>query len=138
MPNYNVTARFSAPLTDEPLIKHFIFEADGIPETMQLFYKNYPVAFVLDCYLVELPASLACKCNKQRSSRRLRTTYKARLSGIRNNLQTMIEAEDHLLTEEELLQIGRTICKLNRVLSLFTMRTMDLEREGRLDDKGTP
>ena len=64
------------------------------------------------------------------SPKRLRANLKARLCQIRGNLQSMTDAEDPLLTEEEILAIQRIACKVDRVISLFEMRTMDLKKGG--------
>lgn len=64
------------------------------------------------------------------SPRRLRSHLKARLCQIRGNLQSMTDSEDSLLTEEEILAIQRITCKVDRVISLFEMRTMDLKKRG--------
>jgi len=116
------------------------FRSCSVDAAIQEFSIAHQGWLVWACEPVNEQEPCTCQkvCNKQKSPKRLRTTYKARLTGIRNNLQSMVEADDQLLTEEELLQLGRTICKLNRVLGLFIMRTMDLQREGKLDDKGTP
>lgn len=64
------------------------------------------------------------------SPKRLRANLKARLCQIRGNLQSMTDAEDPLLTREEILAIQRITCKVDRVISLFEMRTMDLKKGG--------
>lgn len=64
------------------------------------------------------------------SPKRLRANLKARLCQIRGNLQSMTDSEEPLLTEEEILALQRIACKVDRVISLFEMRTMDLKRGG--------
>jgi hypothetical protein len=64
------------------------------------------------------------------SPKRLRANLKARLCQIRGNLQSMTDSEEPFLTEEELVTIQRIACKVNRVISLFEMRTMDLKKGG--------
>ncbi len=64
------------------------------------------------------------------SPKRLRANLKARLCQIRGNLQSMTDAEESPLTKEEILQIQRITCQVNRVISLFEMRTMDLKMGG--------
>ena len=64
------------------------------------------------------------------SPKRLRANLKARLCQIRGNLQSMTDDEESPLTREEILQLQRISCQVDRVISLFEMRTMDLKKGG--------
>ena len=56
-----------------------------------------------------------------------RTHHKARITQMRNNAISLIEAEDSILTPEERVQLSRATCQLDRILALWATRTMDLK-----------
>lgn len=102
------------------------FIVDGIEE-VESFPSKYPKLSMIKVERIR-------KYDKTNiySPKRVRHNLKARLCQIRGNLQSMTDSEESPLTQEEILQIQRISCQINRVISLFEMRTMDLHKEGRL------
>ena len=127
MPTYRLhVTRDEKTITS--VVKYFRVTSPDANTAMSLFLDNHP-GYKVICWeeMVEEP-----KESHQRSPAKLRHTYKARMVGVRNNLQSMVEDESELLTQEELIQISRTICELNRIITLFQTRSMDLKREGKI------
>lgn len=113
------------------VIRIVIIKADS-PELAITSFKTIHPTWEIISYEVIMPTEQTPKKKNSRSPAVLRGTYKARMSQVRNNLQSMIEEENPLLTKEEIVQLSRITCKLNHVISLFHVRTMDLKKEGKI------
>ena len=63
---------------------------------------------------------------------KIRNYHRTRLYQVRGNLTSMIDSasQDNLLTQEEILQLQRSIKGIDRVIELFNMRSMDLRKGG--------
>jgi len=123
MPRYLVTVKHSSGIC-----KDVILHGTSLEDCSKNLLTHHPKIDIL--HISEHPEDVAPSVNKHRSPFKIRNTYKARLTGIRNNLQSMLEDESGLLTQEELLQITRITCKLGNVISLFHTRTLDMKKEG--------
>ena len=112
---------------------HAVHKIRGSEHTFQVNSIDHVKAFPIT-HPKLLIAKVECIREYDRSNvnspKRLRANLKARLCQIRGNLQSMTDAEESPLTKEEILQIQRITCQVNRVISLFEMRTMDLKMGG--------
>ena len=114
---------------------HAIHKVRGSEHTFQVDSIDHVKAFpVTHLKLSMIKVEKVRKYDKSNinSPKRLRANLKARLCQIRGNLQSMTDAEEGLLTTEEILALQRISCLLDRVISLFNSRTMDLKNEGKL------
>lgn len=93
-------------------------------------HLEHPNLKVLHCE----PITDRCECEKRTECApyKIRNHYKARLCQIRGNLQSMTDSEDGLLTCEEVVQIQRLTARVDRIISLFHTRTLDLKKDGKL------
>lgn len=108
-------------------IKIFIWEGYSSDHAGVNFASKHPNLAInsIDLISEDSPCTkCTCSPSKQRSY------YKVRLCQIRGNLQSMTDSETPLLTPEELIQLQRITCKIDKVISQFGMKTMDLKREG--------
>lgn len=110
------------------IIKKFKVQAQDKCLAKINFSKVYSTLEILS---VELIAGLIePPLKKGFSNIKRRSHYKTRLCQIRANLQSMTDDENGLLTEEEVIMIQRIACKVDRVISLFPSRTLDLKLKG--------
>ena len=97
-------------------------------EAIDTFTKRHPNLEILSSMILleweDLP-----KC-KARTGKQIRTHHKARITQVRNNLQSLVEDEKSVLTDEERVQLSRAICKVQHILGKWHVRDMDLQREG--------
>jgi FMN-dependent NADH-azoreductase len=121
MNTYRITA-----LHPTGQVKTFKFQAEDIPAANTKFRQSHPKMTIVVTELIQedIPKSSGQSKAKRRGH------YKARLCQIRANLQSMTDDEDGLLTQEEILQIQRIACKVDRVVALFPERTMELKCRG--------
>lgn len=112
------------------LSKTAIVRAESPDLAISSFRSIHPT-WIVESYEVILPV-VNNKSKNHRSPAVMRNTYKARMVQVRNNLQSMIEDESSLLTEEEIIQLSRITCKLGHVISMFHTRSMDMKREGKI------
>lgn len=73
------------------------------------------------------PVENSQKQSKKRTSDQLRSHHKARITQMRNNAQSLMEDEDSILTIEERLQLSRITCQFDRILALWTERSLNLK-----------
>lgn len=107
-------------------VKTFKFNAEDIPSSNALFKQAHPEMNIITTeFISENPTTQSPPSNIKR-----RSHLKARLCQIRANLQSMTDSEDGLLTQEEILQLQRIACKVDRVVALFSERTMELKQRG--------
>lgn len=107
---------------------NFIIFDESARQALDQFHLTYP-HLKLDSIVEEAgveDVESPLKCSKYK----MRNHYKARLCQIRGNLQSMTDAEESLLTQEEILSLQRIACKVDRVISLFNTRTLDLKKGG--------
>lgn len=112
---------------------HAVHKIRGSEHTFQVSSTEHVEAFPLTypkLSIIKVERIREYDRSNVNSPKRLRANLKARLCQIRGNLQSMTDAEESPLTKEEILQIQRITCQVNRVISLFEMRTMDLKIGG--------
>lgn len=107
--------------------KSFIIRSNNEIQALNKFTIKYPHVSIISISEISNIVSQNCI-----SKLKQRSYYKTRLCQIRNSLRTMIDEELGLLTQEEKLQLQRVGCKLERVITLFSERTMNLRKEGKL------
>ena len=64
---------------------------------------------------------------KTRSDKQIRAHNKARLTQVRNNLNSLLESDSSILTSGERVQIARISCKLTRLLSGWGANSINIE-----------
>ena len=99
-------------------------------EVVNSFCERHPNLEILSIY--QLPEfEPPCKC-KARTAKQIRSHHKARIVQVRNNLQSLVEDDKAILTDEERVQLSRAICKVQHILSKWHARDIDLKVEGLL------
>lgn len=103
---------------------------DSETAAIDAFYSRHQHLDILSIH--QLPEwETPVKCNA-RTNKQIRAHHKARVTQVRNNLQSLAEDEKSVLTNEERVQLSRVICKVQRILSKWHIRNMDMNREGLL------
>ena len=110
------------------ILKKFKLQAPFKHLAIDNFSKAFPQLEVLSVDVIS-PSVEPC-AKKGISKAKQRSYYKSRLAQIRANLQSMTDAEDDLLTNEEILMLQRIACKVDRVIALFPGRTLELKQRG--------
>jgi len=69
---------------------------------------------------------------KARTEKQMRTHHKARITQVRNNIISLIEDENAVLTSGERVQLARISCKFTHLLSNWKTNSLNIEL--RLED----
>lgn len=96
-------------------------------KALRSFHLRHPKIEVLS--ILSLPEWEDLPKCKARTDKQKRAYHKARITQVRNNLQSLVEDEKAILTNEERVQLNRAICKVQLILSKWHVRDMDLKME---------
>lgn len=64
---------------------------------------------------------------KARTEKQLRTHHKARITQVRNNIISLIEDENAVLTSGERVQLARLSCKITKLLTGWKANSLNIE-----------
>ena len=64
---------------------------------------------------------------KARTEKQMRTHHKARITQVRNNIISLIEDENAILTSGERVQLARISCKFTHLLSNWKTNSLNIE-----------
>jgi len=103
----------------------FIRSGNSQPAVIAEWLINHPNTRII--HIEEI-----CECPQYHNTsngmtpRRWRNHHKARITQMRNNAQSLMTDEDAVLTIEERIQLSRIACQFDRILSLWTERSLEL------------
>ena len=106
----------------------FTKSAESAEQVILEWILKHPDTTIVECEQI-------CTCNETTkpsngmTPRRWRNHHKARITQMRNNAQALMSDEDAFLTDAERLQLSRIACQFDRILSLWTARTIELQNE---------
>lgn len=123
---YKITA------TKGGAIGGFFRYAASVEEAAAGWLEDNPSTEVVSCTLHQEETSVP-RAGKGQSKAKSRAYLKARITQMMRNAQSILEDEEALVTPEERLQLSRVICQQNRILALWSERSMQLKIEGLLD-----
>jgi hypothetical protein len=105
---------------------------DSEKSTRDAFLSNHPKLTIIS--MMEMPEwkeDMPTK-NKNRTEKQLRAHHKARITQVRNNIISLIEDENSVLTSGERVQLTRISCKFTSLLSKWKTNSLNIEL--RLED----
>ena len=106
---------------------HFICRGEDPLSAMADFQERNP-----SCRVIDIQEVSDSPKKPSRSPAQYRANHKARITQVRNNISSLLEGEENILTMEERVQLSRITCKIGRVLALWSARSLDLKLNGEL------
>lgn len=90
------------------------------------FLYRHPHLSIISMVAIPEWENVKEKC-KVRSNKQIRTHHKARITQVRNNLNSLLEDDSSVLTYGERVQIARISCKLTHLLSGWRANSINIE-----------
>jgi len=102
--------------------------------TREAFLTRHPHLIIISMMEVPEWKDVPTKC-KARTNKQIRNHHKARITQVRNNLISLIEDEEAILTDGERVQLSRISCKITNLLSNWKFNSLDIEMVEKITSK---